>query len=100
MVRGLLIAGVIALVVTVYAAVDCAIFPKPNIRGVSRASWIAIIVLLPVVGAVLWFTIGRGRRGKLSRTTAPDDDPDFLRSLRKQQPRPDEPTEPGTPAGG
>ena len=43
-------------------------------------------VLLPVVGAVLWFLIGRPRATDAapvaySHPVAPDDDPEFLRNL-------------------
>ena len=39
--------------------------------------------MLPVIGAVLWFTLGkdRGKAKPVVRQTAPDDDPDFLRRL-------------------
>ncbi|TFC02439.1 hypothetical protein E3O42_08630 [Cryobacterium adonitolivorans] len=80
--------GVVVVILTVYAVVDCALFDRNRIRGVPRWAWILMIILLPVLGAVLWLVIGRGRRsntanpgGRVTRSMAPDDDPDFLRGL-------------------
>jgi hypothetical protein len=86
MVRLWLIAGVAAVVFTIYAAVDCALFDRTRIRGLPRGWWIVVILLVPVIGAALWFIVGRGRAirvGKVNpHSNAPDDDPDFLRGLR------------------
>ncbi|WP_130177012.1 PLD nuclease N-terminal domain-containing protein [Cryobacterium sp. SO1] len=80
--------GVVVVILTVYAAVDCAVFDRNRIRGIPRWAWILVIILLPVIGPVLWLLIGRGRRtsaastgGRITRSMAPDDDPDFLRGL-------------------
>ncbi|BDZ54395.1 PLD nuclease N-terminal domain-containing protein [Agromyces marinus] len=86
MVRLWLIAGVAAVVFTIYAAVDCALFDRTRIRGLARGWWIVVILFVPVIGAALWFIVGRGRAprvGQVGRhSNAPDDDPDFLRRLR------------------
>lgn len=73
-----------AVVFVVYAIVDCAFLDRLRIRGLSRGWWIVVIVLVPVIGAALWFLIGRGRahRKRGSGPSAPDDDIEFLRSLR------------------
>ena len=46
----------------VYSIVDCALLPPTRHRGVSKPVWILIVVLLPVVGGILWFVVGRGRQ--------------------------------------
>ncbi|EZP28105.1 PLDc N-terminal domain-containing protein [Microbacterium oleivorans] len=73
---------VLALLLTafwVYSIVDCALQPPTRHRGVSKPIWLLIVVLLPVVGAVLWFVIGRARASSQRVVfRAPDDDPDFL----------------------
>jgi len=79
--------GVAAVIFTIYAVADCAFFDRMRIRGVGRGWWIAIIIFLPVIGALLWFIVGRGRRDSIvsrgGRTVAPDDDAAFLRQLRE-----------------
>jgi len=81
--RFLIIFVLLAVIVYVISIVDCALQPPTRHRGVSKPAWILIVVLLPVVGGLLWFIIGRGRAnsGGRSGPRAPDDDPDFLRSL-------------------
>lgn len=88
MARGLVFGVVAALVFVVYAAVDCALMERVRIRGLPRWAWICAIVLLPVVGAVLWFVIGRGPQPRPAvRVIGPDDDPAFLRSRAVTAPR-------------
>lgn len=77
----MLIIGIIAAVMFwVVSVVDCAVQPAYRHRGVSKAAWIAIVVLLPVIGGILWFWLGRTRASAV-RTGAPDDDTEFLSSL-------------------
>ncbi|MGK9147573.1 PLD nuclease N-terminal domain-containing protein [Plantibacter flavus] len=73
---------VAAVVFIVYSVVDCATMPKDRVRGISKTSWIFAILLLPVIGGLLWWIIGRVRAPKAApRGKAPDDDPDFLKKL-------------------
>ncbi|MDQ1085039.1 MULTISPECIES: PLD nuclease N-terminal domain-containing protein [Microbacterium] len=79
MARLLLILALVATVFWVYTIVDCAVQPPSRHRGVSKGAWMAIVILLPVLGGILWFVIGRGRAaGKTVVRRAPDDDPEFL----------------------
>jgi hypothetical protein len=76
------IAAVIAAAFMVYSLVDCAMTNRARIRGPRKIVWILLILVLPVLGGVLWFLIGRGKVGRPApRTLAPDDDPAFLRRL-------------------
>jgi hypothetical protein len=75
---------VAAVVFTIYAVVDCALFDRMRIRGLPRGWWIVVILFVPLIGATLWFVIGRGRANRTStrgQAVAPDDDADFLRRL-------------------
>jgi hypothetical protein len=85
MVRVWVILGVAVVVFTVYAIVDCALLDRTRIRGLARGWWILIILLVPVIGGLLWFIIGRGSAARAGRggrrTVAPDDDMEFLRRL-------------------
>lgn len=87
MARLLIVGGFLAAVFWVFSIVDCAVQPPTRHRGVRKAAWIAIVVLIPVLGGILWFTIGRRRandKGAI-RIVAPDDDPQFLRSISKSE---------------
>ena len=66
----------------VYSIVDCAMQPRTRARGVTKTAWVFIVVLLPVLGGLLWFVIGRGRRSNAPARRAPDDDPEFLGRIR------------------
>ncbi|SDM45335.1 PLDc N-terminal domain-containing protein [Microbacterium azadirachtae] len=63
MARFLVIGGFLAAVFWVFSIVDCVVQPASRHRGVSKGVWIAIVVVIPVIGGVLWFAIGRTRRG-------------------------------------
>src|SRR5680860_323512 len=81
----LIFIGLAVLILTVYTVVDCALFERSRVRGLPRWVWIVVIVLVPLIGPLLWLFVGRGRGGtpvgRSFRTVAPDDDPDFLKSL-------------------
>ncbi|WP_295824224.1 PLDc N-terminal domain-containing protein [uncultured Microbacterium sp.] len=78
MARLLLILALVATVFWVYTIVDCAVQSPSRHRGVSKPAWMAIVILLPVLGGILWFAIGRGRAAQTVVRRAPDDDPEFL----------------------
>lgn len=70
-----------ALVFWVFSVVDCAMQPPTRHRGVGKVWWMLIVLLIPVLGGILWFAVGRVSRRAIIARGAPDDDPDFLRSL-------------------
>jgi hypothetical protein len=75
---------------TVWSIVDIALIEPRRVRGLPKGGWIVLVLLLPVVGAVLWFLLGRERLTAAGRyaamgPVAPDDDPAFLRQLNKDQ---------------
>jgi hypothetical protein len=84
--RFLSLAAIIWVVVTVFATVYAAATPGKEMRVLGKTSWILLILFVPLIGAVLYFAIGRplgGDSGKRTRNLAPDDDPEFLRKLRE-----------------
>lgn len=91
MIRAILIIGAIALAVGViiYSLIDCSRSDPRDIRGLRRGPWLAVILLLPVIGGVLWLTLGRPRYASPGSSPArgkgPDDDPEFLRRLDEQR---------------
>lgn len=87
MARFLFIAGIAAVCLTVYAVIDCAMTDHRRARGIPKLLWVLVIVVIPIIGAILWFTLGKDRSTGRSRVRrmAPDDDPAFLRSLGSDQ---------------
>ena len=82
MARILLIGILAAIIFWVVSIVDCAVQPPTRHQGVSKPTWMVIVILLPVIGGILWFVLGRRRAGGVAViATAPDDDLVFLNSL-------------------
>ena len=80
------VVAVAVLVVFVYGLIDVIRTDSRETRGISKPAWIIVQIVLPVIGAILWFLIGRPRSTGPAAVTyshplAPDDDPDFLRNL-------------------
>src|SRR6478609_7410725 len=78
---------ILLLVVFVYGLIDLIRTDARQTRGISKPAWIVVQIVLPLIGAALWFLIGRPRGSAAaspaaySHPTSPDDDPDFLRNL-------------------
>ncbi|TDD53043.1 hypothetical protein E1263_28495 [Kribbella antibiotica] len=89
----------ISLVLSIYALFSCIQTPDDEVPHLPKLVWIVIIVFVPFVGPIVWLLmqrnarIGRERPASgpsrpASRSSAPDDDPDFLKSLdRYRDPR-------------
>lgn len=94
MVRFIIFASLVAVALTIYSTIDCARTERHKIRSLPKAAWLLIILLLPLIGAGLWYLLGRPNTANPAnvppRSNAPDDDEDFLRQLevwRRQQQR-------------
>lgn len=87
MVRVYIVVGLIIVALSIYAAIDTLMTDRSRVRGLPKTLWVIIILFLPVIGVILWFTIGkdRGKAKEVKRQTAPDDDPEFLRRLGSSQ---------------
>ena len=87
----------IVILLMIFAVVDIAVLERNRVRFLPKLAWIVLVVVLPIVGPVIWFIVGRGRPGEgysvdASTPTihrlgpiAPDDDPDFLGRLHREQ---------------
>lgn len=83
----------------VYCLIDCIQTDVP--RNLAKTTWVFVIILLPVVGGIAWLVAGRPEHRparnvpwpstqtagfpeyERPRRGAPDDDPDFLASMRQ-----------------
>jgi hypothetical protein len=85
--RFLVAAAVAVVFFTIYALVDCLMTDRRRVRGIPKALWIVVIVVITPIGGILWLTLGKDRSlgGPASRRIAPDDDPAFLKRLGKDK---------------
>lgn len=109
MLRVLIIVLPIAL--AIYALVDLVQTEEDDVQGMPKIAWVGVIVVLGVVGPLAWILAGKKSRRILprllppqpgtaghGRPVAPDDDPDFLRGLRRSSPPRTPPAPPAPPA--
>ncbi|MCS5722794.1 PLDc N-terminal domain-containing protein [Herbiconiux sp. CPCC 203407] len=84
MARVLLALVIVVVAFTVYALVDCLMLPKARVKALPRVAWVFIIILFTPIGGILWLVFGRARRttSPTMRAMGPDDDPDFLGTIR------------------
>lgn len=84
----------LVLALQIYALIDCLQTSGEDAKHLPKFAWLILIVIVPLVGAVAWLTLGRPRRAERSGAgdggraqvqgpIGPDDDPDFLRQLRQ-----------------
>ena len=77
--------------VTIYAVVDCLRCDAADVRSLPKPMWLVVIVLLPLAGGLLWIFLGDSSTPGHSfghrkvKVVAPDDDPDFLRTLKPRR---------------
>lgn len=89
MTRLIIILVAIAVALMVFSAIDAILMDRLRVRGVPKGLWVFLIIFIPVVGPILWLTVGRGKKnapGSRKGPIAPDDDIDFLRGLNTNPP--------------
>ncbi|MBL1102446.1 PLD nuclease N-terminal domain-containing protein [Streptomyces coffeae] len=97
----------VPLALTIYAFIDCITTDERDVRYLPKPIWAILVLLFPVVGSLSWQIVGRKRavdggsrggvRGGGDGWVAPDDNPEFLKSLGKNtgQDGPEEPAQDG-----
>jgi len=94
------------LALLVVALIDCLSAEEFAIRALPRVAWVFLILLFSPIGAIAWFVAGRpaqpvrlsngemwrpgsgfpeDQRPRRTTSLAPDDDPEFLKSLAKSR---------------
>ncbi|MFC8097308.1 PLD nuclease N-terminal domain-containing protein [Streptomyces sp. NPDC057363] len=80
----------VPLALSVYAFIDCISTKDADIRHMPKPLWAILVLLFPLVGSISWLIAGKKRqpagapgtaRGGRRQWVAPDDNPDFLKSL-------------------
>ncbi|MEU3606472.1 PLDc N-terminal domain-containing protein [Streptomyces sp. NPDC035033] len=83
------------LALLIYAFIDCLNTPEDEVKHLPKVVWVLVVLLFPLVGSVGWLATGKERRRAGSRGgrggwVAPDDNPEFLKSLGQEQARRDD----------
>ena len=97
MLRGLPVLLEIGLLV--FCLIDIIQTPPEDCRNLGKIWWIVLLIVFPIIGGVAWLVAGRPRKVRSANTwrpgggfaeydrprpvRGPDDDDDFLRSMRR-----------------
>ncbi|GIJ78352.1 Phospholipase_D-nuclease N-terminal [Micromonospora phaseoli] len=104
MARLYILVFLVQVVLAVCALISCLSAEEDGIRHLPRIAWVLIILFFPLVGSIAWFVAGRdrkaggtstpwatgGRPAARTRPVAPDDDPEFLRSIEERSHKEDQ----------
>lgn len=85
-------------IILVFCLIDVIMSSDKEVRNLPKWAWILIIIVLPLIGGVTWLILGRPQRSASGpgaggptnppvtplRPKAPDDDPEFLASLKAE----------------
>ena len=90
----------LVLALWIYAFIDCLNTPEEQVRGLPKVVWVIIILLFGevLIGPIAWLVAGKHRgpvavngstpsewhRNHRTQFVAPDDNPEFLRSLKEE----------------
>ncbi|MGW4725658.1 PLD nuclease N-terminal domain-containing protein [Streptomyces sp. NPDC004291] len=90
MLRALLF--ILPLALMIYAFIDCLNTPEEEVKHLPKPVWAIVVLLFSIVGAIGWIVAGKergpkgrsgtGRAGRSGGWVAPDDNPEFLKSLK------------------
>ncbi|TJZ51888.1 PLDc_N domain-containing protein [Streptomyces piniterrae] len=90
----------LVLALWIYAFIDCVNTPESQVRGLPKVIWVIIILLFGevLIGPIAWLVAGKVRhpvsgdgstpsewhRNRSAKWVAPDDNPEFLKSLKDE----------------
>ncbi|MET9953606.1 PLD nuclease N-terminal domain-containing protein [Streptomyces sp. NPDC006339] len=88
---------ILPLALVIYSLIDCLNTPEDEVKHLPKVVWVIIILLFWIVGPIVWFAAGKMRKAPAGGRTpsewhrnhrqewvAPDDNPEFLKSLREE----------------
>ncbi|MEU5028202.1 PLD nuclease N-terminal domain-containing protein [Streptomyces milbemycinicus] len=93
------------LALWIYAFIDCLNTPEEEVRHLPKVVWVIIVLLFGevLIGPIAWLVAGKNRTaiagagggsrsaaGPRQQWVAPDDNPEFLKSLREENKKDDE----------
>lgn len=91
----------VPLALSVYAFIDCISTKDEDIRHMPKPLWAILVLLFPLVGSISWLIAGKKRHpvgaggsawgGGRRQWVAPDDNPEFLKSLDDDKDKDDKP---------
>ena len=82
--RFVILSLVVWVVLTVFTVVFALSAKANEVRVLRKPIWVILILVIPVLGALLYLTIGRPIVAPEPTQIAPDDDPEFLRRLAER----------------
>ncbi|MFE9443331.1 PLD nuclease N-terminal domain-containing protein [Streptomyces sp. NPDC006602] len=94
----------VPLALSVYAFIDCISTKDEDVRYMPKPLWAILVLVFPLAGSISWFIAGKQRnpagaggpaglagsagspwsRGGRQQWVAPDDNPEFLKSLKDE----------------
>ncbi|TPQ22304.1 PLD nuclease N-terminal domain-containing protein [Streptomyces sporangiiformans] len=81
----------VPLALSIYAFIDCISTDEKEIRYIPKPLWAILVLLFPLVGSISWLLVGKDRTarraagGRPGGWVAPDDNPEFLKSLKEEK---------------
>jgi len=84
--RVLFVVIVIVVALDIYALADIAFAARDRVRSLNKVLWVAIVLLVTPVGAILWFTLGKTRRIRNDRPSAGPNNFPNNRSVESETP--------------
>jgi hypothetical protein len=90
--------GLVFLGIWIFCIIDVITTPDPECRNLPKIAWLLIVILLVDIGSVAWLVAGRtwnrdrtrllagtpARPGQRPKASNPDDDEEFLATLRSR----------------
>ncbi len=78
----------LVLALWIYAFIDCLNTPEEDVKHLPKVVWVIIVLLFSPLGPIAWLIAGKKRHapagsgGRRGGWVAPDDNPEFLKSLK------------------